>query len=319
MTVMVTGGGLIAAHAARDIAEAGDDVVIYDIAPSARYLDVVMDGRPYRLERGDILDLAQMLRVAQGCGVDSIVHSAAFLPGRAAAQPAMATRVNVEGTVNVLEVHRLAGMRRFVLCSTIGLYDQTVDGGAPWEEDHPIGPDSFYGVTKMSAEYIALHYAAAYDVDVVALRFCPVFGLGQYYDSGGASVMQTLVEGPAMGRPATLTRRFSNTNQYLYAPDAAAAIVAALGVGAIADRAINISMGELHTVPELIEIVATVIPDARIDIDPEAWTQSKDRHFVTQPFSLARARAVLDFKPAFTMEDAVAHYADRVRLRDGGA
>ena len=317
MAVMVTGGGLIAAHAARSIAETGDDVVVFDVAPSEAYLDVVMAGRPYQLVRGDILDLAQLMHAVRSIKVDAIVHTAAFLPGRSAAQPAMAVRVNIEGAVNALEAHRLADMRRFVLCSTIGLYDQTADTDAPWEEDHPVGPDSFYGVTKMSAEYIAMHYAAAYGVDVVALRFCPVFGLGQYYDSGGASVMQTLVEGPAMGRPATLSRRFSNTNQYLYAPDAAAAIVAALRVAPVEARAINISMGELHTVPELIEIVGRAIPGAQIEIDPGAWEESKDRHFVTQPFSLARARAVLDFRPAFTMEQAVGHYADRVRARDG--
>lgn len=315
MTIIVTGGGLIAAHAARALADAGERVVIYDIAPSEDYLGVVMGDHPVHIARGDIMDLPQLMRCVAGEKADAMVHTAAFLPGRAAAQPLSAVRVNVEGTVNALEASRLAGLRRFVLCSTIGIYDQHAPVSEPWNEDHPIGPDSFYGVTKLSAEFIALHYAAAYGVDAVALRFCPVFGLGQWYDSGGASVMQALIEGPALGQPVTLKRRFSNTNQYLYAPDAADAILKAMKLTDVSERAFNIGSGELHTIPEVISLVEKAMPEARIEIDPDVWEESKDRHFVTQPFSLALANERLGFTPRFTMAQAIAHYADMARAR----
>ncbi len=317
MTVMITGAGLLATHAAKALADAGEAVFFYDVAPSESYIRLVMEDRPFQLERGDVLDLPQMLHAIDRHHVTGIVHTAAYLPETAKDRPFMATRVTVEGTVNTLEAHRIAKLGRYVLCSTIGIYELAAPSSAPWEEDRPIGPDTFYGCLKLSAEVIALHYQKAYGVDVVAPRFCPVYGLGQWYASAGALFMATCVEGPALGKPVLIDTPFTNTNQYLYVDDAAHAIVLSYHVKNPAERAINISAGLLHTAPQVIEAVKTVIPDANVTITPSAWAASQDRSFVDQPFSLKRARAVLGFSPRISLENAIAHYARQVRRRAG--
>lgn len=318
MTVMITGAGLLAAHAAKALVDAGSDVLFYDVAPSEPYLRLVMADRPFKLERGDVLDLPQMLHTIQRHGVSGMVHTAAFLPETAKDRPFMATRVTVEGTVNTLEAHRLSKLDRYVLCSTIGIYESNQPSSAPWEEDRAINPDTFYGCLKLSAEVIALHYQKAYGVDVVAPRFCPVYGLGQWYASAGAMFMANCVEGPALGRPVLIDKPFANTNQYLYVEEAARAILLSYTVRSPIERAINISAGMLHTAPQVIEAVRTVIPGAKIDIAPQTWSESKDRRFVDQPFSLKRAKAVLGFAPKLTLEQSIAHYAEQVRRRAGG-
>ncbi|MBM3485574.1 MAG: NAD(P)-dependent oxidoreductase [Alphaproteobacteria bacterium] len=315
MTVLITGAGLLATHAGKALADGGERIVYYDVAPSEAYVRQVMDDRPYTIVRGDVLDMPHLMHTIAREKVTGLVHSAAFLPETARERPFMATRVTVEGTVNTLEAHRLAGLGRYVLCSTIGIYDASVDTGRAMEEDQPIGPDSFYGCLKLSSEVIALHYQKAYGVDVMAPRFCPVYGLGQWYSSGGAIFMARCIEGPALGRAVVIDKPFSNVNQYLYVLDAAQAIERCYRVRDPAERAINIGSGALHSAPDVIETVKKVIPGARIDIDPAAWASSKDRVFVRQPFSLARARAVLGFTPAFTLEAAIADYAAKVRRR----
>jgi nucleoside-diphosphate-sugar epimerase len=149
----------------------------------------------------------------------------------------------------------------------------------------------------------------------MAPRFCPVYGLGQWYASGGAMFMASCIEGPALGKPVVIDTPFANLNQYLYVEDAARAITLCYAAKDPAARAINIGSGELHTAPQVIEAVQKVIPGARIEIAPETWAASKDRRLVDQPFSLNRARAVLGFAPRLTLEDAVAHYAAQTRRR----
>ena len=83
--------------------------------------------------------------------------------------------------------------------STIGIFDQQQKDGHAWEEDHLLGPDTIYGCTKLSAELIGLHYAKAYGVDLVSLRFSPVFGIGNYYTSPAGTFIRDVLE------PAALT------------------------------------------------------------------------------------------------------------------
>lgn len=123
MTILITGARLLAAHAAKALIEAGETVLFYDVAPSEPYLRLVLEDRPFKLQRGDVLDLPQLLHTISRHGVSGMVHTAAFLPETAKDRPFMATRVTVEGTVNTLEAHRIAALGRYVLCSTIGIYD----------------------------------------------------------------------------------------------------------------------------------------------------------------------------------------------------
>ena len=109
MTVLITGAGLIATHAAKALSDRREKIVFYDVAPSAAYIDLVMQGGNYTIERGDILDMANLMAVIKRHDIKGVVHTAAFLPERARANPSLCTRVNVEGAVNVFEAHRLAG------------------------------------------------------------------------------------------------------------------------------------------------------------------------------------------------------------------
>lgn len=74
---MITGAGLLATHAAKVLIDAGETVVFYDVAPSEAYIRLVLEDRPYALERGDVLDLPQMLHVIDRHRVTGTVQAAA--------------------------------------------------------------------------------------------------------------------------------------------------------------------------------------------------------------------------------------------------
>ena len=316
MTVLITGAGLIATHSAVSLIDGGEDIVFYDVAPDQSYIDLVLEGRKYKLVKGDIFDLAHLLEVAKKHNVTGIVHTAAFLPRQAAANPSLAARVNVEGAVNLYEVHRILELKRTVFVSTVGVYDQTVKDGKAWREDHALGPHSYYGCTKMSAEMMGLHYAKAYGVDLVAVRFCPIFGIGQYYGSSGALFMKNVVEPAALTGKSVVSEPFPNTYQYLYAPDSGEAVALAYRLKRNPrNRVFHVSEGRLREARDLIKIAKSALPGSEISIAPQTWEASKNRNDVSEPFNIGRAKRELGFKSQYTMRQAIQHYAGKVRER----
>ena len=316
MTVLITGAGLIAAHAAKALADRREKIVFYDVAPNAAYLDLVMEGQPYSVERGDILDMANLMAAIKRYDIAGVVHTAAFLPERARANPSLCTRVNVEGAVNVFEAHRLAGLRRTVFISTIGVYDSDVRDGKPWEESHRWGPGTYYGSTKLAAEMMGMQYARDYGVDLVAVRFSSVYGISQYYSSRASAFMRDSVEPMALTGKAVIRGRFTDINQYLYAPDAGESVALAYKLPRNPPhRVFNISDGKLRDVEEIVRIAEKAIPGASITITKGAWAKSRGTSFVPEPFSLKAARRHLGYRPAWPMDKAIAHYAGKVRER----
>ena len=198
MTVLITGAGLIAAHAAAALAAKRKKVVFYDVAPNSSYVDIIMEGKPYEIEIGDILDLPNILRVIKQHNVKGIIHTAGVLPERARANPSLCTRINVDGSVNIFEAHRLMKLKRTVFISTIGVFDSRVCDGHPWTENHRLGPNSYYGTTKLAAEMMGMHYARDYGVDLIAVRLSSVFGVSQYYTSRASEIMRDIIEPMAL-------------------------------------------------------------------------------------------------------------------------
>lgn len=139
-TVLVTGGsGFLGAHVARLLADRGDFVVLYDVAPPNGELECLLTPVKERwtFVRGQILDLPTLLLAIREHAVRQIVHSAALIDAQFyVRQPFVLFKVNVEGTVNVLEAARLENVERVVYASSIGLIP--LKRYEPIDEEHPI-------------------------------------------------------------------------------------------------------------------------------------------------------------------------------------
>ena len=316
MTLMITGAGLIATHAAAALVARNKKIVFYDVAPSIPYIDLVMEGLSYSIEVGDVLDLPNILRVIEKYDIEGIIHTAAILPEKARENPSHCTSINVNGAVNIFEAHRLAKLSRTVFVSTIGIFDPTVRDGKSWKEDHRWGPNSYYGATKLAAEMMGMQYARDYGVDLTAVRFSSVYGVSQYYSSRASEFMRDSIEPMAINGQAVIRRPVTDVNQYLYALDAGEAIALAYQLKRNPkQRVFNISDGKLLGIKDVIKIAEKAIPGASITLTKSAWEKSKGTKFVPEPFNLNAARKHLGYKPAWPMLKAIRHYASKVRER----
>ncbi|MFH0907554.1 MAG: GDP-mannose 4,6-dehydratase [bacterium] len=125
----------------------------------------------------DLLDEQAVRGVISNTRPDWIFHLAAqSLPRVSWADPAGTFRANVDGTVNLLEAVRAAGITpSIIVAGSSSIYRQRPDG-SPIREDDPAGPLSPYAVSKLAEEHLARVYAQKYGMRVTAVR--PFFLIG---------------------------------------------------------------------------------------------------------------------------------------------
>jgi UDP-glucuronate 4-epimerase len=183
MKVLVTGGaGFIGSHVVERLLDLGHNVVcldnfndFYDPALKHRNIEKAFWSNRYTLVSGDILDKDLLDRVFAD-RPDVVVHLAAWAGVRPSIEnPSIYQRVNIEGTLNLLEQCRFCGVDKFVFASSSSVYGGRTD--VPFREtDNVMKPISPYAATKAAGEAICYTYHHLFGINIHALRFFTVYG-----------------------------------------------------------------------------------------------------------------------------------------------
>ncbi len=138
--------------------------------------------KPFEFVHGDLTDRAAVDELFAGAKFDQIIHLAARAGVRPSLeQPALYQRVNVEGTVNLLEAARHAGVKKATIASSSSVYG--VNSKVPFSESDPIfSAISPYAASKLACEALGHVYHHVYGMDVAMLRFFTVYGPRQRPD-----------------------------------------------------------------------------------------------------------------------------------------
>ena len=184
MKVLVTGGaGFIGSNLSEHLLRAGHRVCIiddlndfYSPALKEQNVEAVRRSGPLDFHHADICDAPRMREIFTAFQPDVVIHLAA----RAGVRPSLAApllyeRVNVQGTITLLEACRHSGTPHFVFGSSSSVYGDT--NSVPFREDDPVNrPISPYAATKAASEKICYTYSHLYGLRVICLRFFTVYG-----------------------------------------------------------------------------------------------------------------------------------------------
>ena len=178
MKTLVTGGaGFIGSNLVDALAERGDEVTVIDDVSTGKRpnLDDALD-RGVELVELDVRDAEGVAAHVARTAPDVIFHLAAQIDvRRSVADPAHDSRVNVEGTINVLHAAHAAGVGRVVNTSTGGaIYGEGRIIPAP--EDHPVAPEAPYGLSKFCAENYCALFTRLHGLSTISLRYGNVYG-----------------------------------------------------------------------------------------------------------------------------------------------
>ncbi len=190
MNILITGGcGFIGSHAAQAFVHRGWNVGVLDNFDSfypkswklSNLKEISASGKINFFE-ADICEPSAVTNVFSQFSPQIVVHLAARAGVRPSLeQPALYEKVNVAGTLNLLEAARHAGLKSFVFGSSSSVYGESTP--APFREDHYLlRPISIYAATKLSAEALCHAYSHLYGIKIACLRFFTVYGPRQRPD-----------------------------------------------------------------------------------------------------------------------------------------
>ena len=191
MKFLVTGGaGFIGSHVCERLLAGGHEVWAFDDlnpfydpkAKRANLREIQALAKPFEFVPGDITDRQALAELFASVKFDQVIHLAARAGVRPSLEePALYQRVNVEGTVNVLETARRTGVKKIIVASSSSVYG--VNAKVPFSESDPIfSPISPYAASKLACEALGHVYHHVYGLDVVMLRFFTVYGPRQRPD-----------------------------------------------------------------------------------------------------------------------------------------
>jgi len=175
-SVLVTGARGFIGHALRKLLQlSGYSVLALDqpetAAPGTDHFSL---GREIGI---DITDREQLRSLFHARPIAAIVHLAAILPTMAQREPARATQVNVGGSLNLLEMARQFGVRRFIFGSSLSVYGTCPAEQVVTEMDRA-APEDLYGAAKLYVEQLGEAYRQAYGLEFISLRIGRVVGPG---------------------------------------------------------------------------------------------------------------------------------------------
>jgi UDP-glucose 4-epimerase len=152
----------------------GHDVLAADIAQVEFPPNV-------EFRKTDITDMESVLEAVKGS--DAVVHLAVSQLTKSLDSPVLNTRVNIMGTLNVLEACRNTEAKKIIFSSASSLVGDV--HYAPVDEKHPTNPKTPYAVSKLSCEHYIRVYHELYGIDHVTFRFFNLYGPYQYPQGGG--------------------------------------------------------------------------------------------------------------------------------------
>ena len=318
MHFLVTGGaGFIGSHVAEHLLAAGHEVTVFDdLNPfydpaikrvALQVLERSGSGR-FRFVQGDLVERPALDAVFAGGRIDQVIHLAARAGVRPSLQePALYQRVNVEGTVNLLEAGRLAGVRKFILASSSSVYG--VNAKVPFSEDDPIfRAISPYASSKLACEALGHTYHHVYGLDVVMLRFFTVYGPRQRPDLA-IHKFARLIDS---GRPVPVFGDGSTARDYTYVDDIVSGVLACtrreFGFGIY-----NLGESQTVTLSELISLLEQAL-------GREAVLDRQPLHPGDVPITYAdisKARRDLGYDPRTKIAEGIPRFVEWFR-RAGG-
>jgi len=252
LAVVTGGAGFIGSHMVDLLVERGFRVHIIDNMVGGRAAnlvhhksnaDVVLDERDVRALTPDDKLFADARFVYHFSGIGDIVPSIE--------RPTEYMSANVQGTVHVLEAARHAGARKVVYAASSSCYGLAA---VPTREDHPIAPQYPYALSKYLGEVAVLHWHKVYRLPANSIRIFNAYGTRSRTSGAYGAVFGVFLRQKLAGKPFTVVGDGTQTRDFLYVTDVAAAFLA----GAETDKVgevWNLGAGNPQSVNRLVELL----------------------------------------------------------------
>ncbi len=310
MNILVTGGaGFIGSHLVDRLLQSKKNNIVvvdnfdpfYDRKIKEKNVAEHLRSSRYKLIE---LDIAQpdTLDTLKDYDFDCIVHLAAKAGVRPSIEaPLDYQRVNVSGTMNLLEYARQKGIKQFVSASSSSVYG--VNPNTPWREsDHVLKPISPYAATKVATELLGATYSHLHGIRFIGLRFFTVYGPRQRPDLAIHKFVKRIQKGETIDKYGD----GSTSRDYTFVEDIVDGIIGAMTYQVSNYEIFNLGNKDSVTLNQLIEIIENKLgKKAKINQMPEQMGDVP----VTYA-DIDKAREKLEYSPKVSIEEGISRFID---------
>jgi nucleoside-diphosphate-sugar epimerase len=304
---LVTGGaGFIGGHIVERLLLEGWEVRVLDDFSTGRAENLESVASQIELLKGDIRDVALVTRAVEGMEV--VFHEAAVpsVP-RSVAEPVRTNDVNVNGTLNVLEQARQAGVRRVVYAASSSAYGDTPT--LPKIESMPATPMSPYALQKYVGEVYCRLYASLYGLETVALRYFNIYGPRQNPDSEYAAVIPRFLRACLRGEAPHIYGDGEQTRDFTFVGDAVQANLLAADAKRASGHVMNVGGGARTSLNLLLETIRQITgTKLRAIHEPARAGDVRD-----SLAALDRARDLLGYVPGTSLRQGLERILESAR------
>lgn len=259
-----------------------------------------LQGLPrFEFDQSDITDRSKVAEFRHDLPLDAVVNLAARAGVRQSLHdPWGYYETNVLGTLNLLELCRERGVRKFVLASTSSVYGERE---GVFREDQPTDrPLSPYASSKKAAETLCYTYHQLYGLDISVLRYFTVYGPAGRPDMSYFRFIRWMAE----GEPVAVYGDGTQQRSFTHVDDVAAATVLALGP--VGYEIINLGTNRPVTVSAMIRTLEGLV--GRPAIVEHCPRHPADVSFTAADIS--KAQALFQWAPKTSFEQGLATAVD---------
>ena len=293
--IVVGGGGFIGSNLVDLLINEGHQVLVVDDFSTGKRSNVNGKANILALDMAEE-ELADHFTQSI-MGADGLFHLAAL----ARVQPSIDNpqefnKVNVSGTLNVLNCAKNAGIKRVVYSASSSAYgDASI---FPTPEDHPTDPLSPYGLQKLIGEQYCRVFHHCYGLETVSLRYFNVFGERQSLDGAYKLVMGVFADQKLKGEPLTITGDGEQRRDFTYVGDVARANLLAMESSNVGSgEVINIGNGDNRSVNQIANLFGGPFENVAERFEPKQTLADN-----------SKAKKLLNWEPSTTVEDWLPEY-----------
>ena len=242
--------------------------------------------------------------------IDALFHLAAVSSVKLSVKdPRYVNRVNVGGTVNLLDAARKHDTRRVIFSSSAAVYGNPT--AMPVTEGHPLNPVSPYAASKVAGEEYVRSFAATYGIETTVLRYFNVYGPRQQL-SEYSGVVSIFVNQALSDRPITVEGDGGQSRSLVFVDDVVRATILSAQAPAAAGRTMNIAGNSSITIVDL----ARMIKDGVVGCDSQIiHTPPRVGDVRESAGSTELIASVLGFKPEIALEEGISRTIDWFRSK----
>jgi nucleoside-diphosphate-sugar epimerase len=226
--------------------------VAIDLSEERTRLELLLGEEASKIKwhKCDITDFNSLKKIILSYEPSAIIHLAGLQVPFCAANPALGARVNVEGTINILEIAKEVNIKRTVYASSVAALGMPPKG--PWKE-------TLYGAYKLANEHTAYVYWADWQTPSIGLRPNIVYGLAR--DQGMSSKNTVAIQAAALDKSYKIP--YTGKYSWLYAGEAALAFITSVSKDMVGSHVFNLN-GSCETIENGLKLIRELKPNSSV-------------------------------------------------------